>query len=175
MHLILEILRYLLDIIFILGKCCWSSAVVMPIKYGVTGPQWVKYYDVSIKYNITRHTLYATQWSHTLISNTRQPHFSHQSSYNKPLHKDQEIHTKKHESWLVSLAQSWKIRCVNGTLMPDCLLGHYPIHPPTPPWSWMFNSHRFCSIPIWISSPIHEVNLFQTLTLKIQGQGYVYD
>ena len=52
---------------------------------------------------------------------------------------------------------------------------HYPVHPPTPSWSnksiswsWMDDSHPFRSLSI--GHPIPEIKLFQTLTLKLQGQ-----
>ena len=37
-------------------------------------------------------------------------------------------------------------------------------------WSWMIDSHPFCTKSI--SPPIPEIRLFQTLTLKFQGQGH---
>ena len=37
-------------------------------------------------------------------------------------------------------------------------------------WSWMDDSHPFRSLSI--GRPIPEIKLFQTLTLKLQGQGY---
>ena len=37
-------------------------------------------------------------------------------------------------------------------------------------WSWMIHSHPFCTKSI--SPPIPEIGLFQTLTLKLQGQGH---
>ena len=39
-------------------------------------------------------------------------------------------------------------------------------------WSWMINSHPFRSMSI--RSPIPEIRLFQTLTLKLQGQNHGY-
>ena len=39
-------------------------------------------------------------------------------------------------------------------------------------WSWMINSHPFCSM--LIDPPIPKIRLFQTLTLKLQGQGHGY-
>ena len=36
-------------------------------------------------------------------------------------------------------------------------------------WSWMTESHPFCSVSI--DPPIPEIQLFQNLTLKIQGRG----
>ena len=51
------------------------------------------------------------------------------------------------------------------------------IHPPTPTWShksiswsWMDDSHPFRSLSI--SRPIPKIKLFQTLTLKLKGQGH---
>ena len=55
--------------------------------------------------------------------------------------------------------------------------GHYPVHPPTQPWShlsiswsWIDYSHPLRSISI--GHPIPEIRLFQTLTLKLQGQSH---
>ena len=56
---------------------------------------------------------------------------------------------------------------------------HYPVHPPTPPWShssiswsWMDDSRPFISMSI--GRPIPEIKLFQTLTLKFQLQGQAH-
>ena len=40
------------------------------------------------------------------------------------------------------------------------------------PWSWMVNAHPFRSMSI--SPPIPETRLFQTLTLRLQGQNHGY-
>ena len=37
-------------------------------------------------------------------------------------------------------------------------------------WSWMMDLHPFCSMSI--SPPIPQIRLFQTLTLKLQGEGH---
>ena len=37
-------------------------------------------------------------------------------------------------------------------------------------WSWMTDTHPFCSI--WIGHPIPEIRLFWNLTMKINGQGH---
>ena len=54
---------------------------------------------------------------------------------------------------------------------------HYPVHLSTPPWShisiswpWMDHSHYFRSLSI--GRPIPKIKLFQTLTLKLHGQGH---
>ena len=48
--------------------------------------------------------------------------------------------------------------------------GHYLVHPPTPPWTWMDESHPFHTISMGPS--ISEIRLFQTFILTLQGHGH---
>ena len=82
-------------------------------------------------------------------------------------------------------ARQWYLQCrsteyitryVDGTPTSEVTpVTIWYIYPPTPPWSnwsislsWMDDSHPFHSMSI--GRPISEIRLFQTLTLKLQGQ-----
>ena len=64
-----------------------------------------------------------------------------------------------------------RTRYVDGTPTSEVTPGHYPVHPPTPPWShksiswsWMDDSHPFRSLSI--GCPIPEIKLFSDSDLE---------